>query len=341
MKRTIAGSMLLALVLTLLLVALAATGQPALAQGEDLCFAVADHSSDSGSVDALVSLNRVTSVTTLIGRPGTNKMEAIAFEPGGETLYAADADQLGTLDLLTGAFSPTSETFGSGSGALGTVEFDDVDGLTVDPETRILYGTHRVRRPEYDVLIQIDKGSGAHVPGAFGGDDYVVFSGSGVLPDIDDIAIDPITGEMFATSNTGGDGGVLISVDKATGVGSVVGEFGIDDIEGLAYFNDGKLYGSTGQDGRFSETRNSLYLINETSGAASLVAPFSQFADYEALGCLTASGTNVTLSGVDASGVDNAALAIGLALTLTTLAGLTVLFIWRSKTTPMAEPMKE
>lgn len=341
MKRTITGSLLLALVLTLVLVALAATGQPALAQAEDLCFAVADRSEATGSRDALVSLNRVTGVTTLIGRPGTSNVEAIAFEPGGETLYAANEDVLGTLNLLTGAFTEKANVFGSGSGTEGTIEFIDVDGLSVDPTTGILYGTHRRDQPERDVLIQIDKSTGAHVSGAFGGDDYVVITGPDVLPDIDDIAVDPLTGEMFATSNTGGDGGVLISVDKATGASTVVGEFGIDDIEGLAFFNDGQLYGSTGKDGRFPETRNSLFQINETSGAASLVAPFSEFADYEALGCLTASGTNITLSGVEVSGTDNAALAIGLFLTLTTLAGLSVLFIWRSKTAPVAEPMKE
>lgn len=342
MKRTVTSSLLLALVLSLVLIALAITGRPAQAQAEDLCFGVADRSEDTGSRDALVSLNRVTGVTTLIGYPGTSNVEAIAFEPGGETLYAADEDQLGTLDLLTGAFTPTSSVFGSGDGALGTIDFIDVDGLSVDPETGILYGSHRRDQPEQDVLIQIDKVSGAHVPDAFGaGIDYVVINGAGVLPDIDDIAVDPLTGQMVATSNTGGDGGVLINVNKATGASTVVGEFGIDDIEGLAYFNDGRLYGSTGKDGRVAETRNALYVIDELTGAATLVAPFSQFNDYEALGCLTASSTAITLSEVGVSGAANNVLAFGLFLAVTTLVGLTVLAVRRRAALSVQESIAE
>ena len=85
----------------------------------------------------------------------------------------------------------------------GTLSFSDVDGLAYDATTGVLYGSHR--RSGSDVLIQIDMTTGAHVPNAFGaGVDYVeiqpVFSNTLV----DDIAIDPTTGTMYASTNSGG-----------------------------------------------------------------------------------------------------------------------------------------
>src|SRR3712207_8228394 len=41
-------------------------------------------------------------------------------------------------------------------------------------------------------------------------------------------------------------GGVLVVIDKLTGAATVVGSFGVDDIEGLTFAFDGALYGSTG-----------------------------------------------------------------------------------------------
>ena len=322
MKRTISGSLLVALVLVLTLTPLALSGRPAHAQNGDVCYAVADNGGVPGSEDTLVTLDKVTGVTTLIGYTGTTNIEAIAFELGAETLFAADGEQLGTLDLATAAFTARPEAFGTGSGALGEIEFDDVDGLTVDPATDILYGTHRQNNPQKDVMLQINSATGGHVPDAFGpGVDYVVVEGDGVLNDVDDIAVDPITGQMYAATNNGGAGGVLVSVDKATGAGVVVGPFGVDDIEGLAYFNDGQLYGSTGKYSTGPDTTNELYLINENTGAATFVAPFSQYVDIEALDCLT-EPTSITLSGIGAAA--DPALNTVLLVALAALAALTL-----------------
>ena len=293
--RTLFSSLL---IIVLSVLALVATRRPAYAQNADVCYAVADQTDGSSPLDALVTLDRVTGVTTLVGFTGTRTIEAIALEPGGSgPLYASDGEQLGTLSLTTGAFTAKPETYGVAGGAQGEVELDDVDGLTVDLATGILYGTHRQRGATKDLLFQINKTTGAHVPNAWGaGVDYLVVDGPGLLSDLDDLAVSPTTGEMFVTSNDGGDGGVLARVNKTTGAATVIGEFGVDDIEALAYFNDGQLYGSTGKNAP-SATRNRLYRINEATGAATLVAPFSMYSDYEALDCLTAP-TSVSLRSV-------------------------------------------
>lgn len=325
MSRTLAGTLALALFL-----ALAALGlvRPASAQNADVCFAVADHTVGGSTADALVTLDRVSGVTTLVGYPGTTTIEAIALEPGGSgPLYAANGGQLGTLSLTDGSFTPKPQPFGTGGGAAGEIAFTDVDGLTIDLGTGIFYGAHRRAGTPKDLLFQIDRVTGAHVPDAFGpGVDYVVVDGPGVLDDVDDIAVSPTTGVMFATSNNSGVGGVLAIVNKATGAATVVGEFGVDDIEGLAYFNDGQLYGSTGKDAP-TTTRNRLYRVDETSGATTLVAPFSQFSDYEALDCLTGP-TAVTLSHFSAAPTGR--LPLGSALLGMAAAGLLTLFVlWR------------
>ena len=323
MKQIVWGTLLLALLTSAALVLLLFAPAPVQAQSADACYAVADNGGPFGNEDALVTLDRVTGDTTLIGYTGTMAVEAIAFAPGGGNLYAANNGQLGILNLGTGVFTALPSTFGSGSGANGTVTFNDVDGLTYDASNGIFYGTHRVDGVASDLLIQIDRTTGAYVPDAFGaGIDYVPIEGPGLLGDIDDIAVDPLTGVMFATSNLDGDGGVLVTLNKETGAATLVGELGVDDIEGLAYFNDGVLYGSTGKDGRDATTRNQLYSISETTAAATFVAAFDDFQDYEALDCLTGP-TSVALAGVTVTGAPTIS-----ALLIVALLGLTALTLW-------------
>lgn len=314
MKKIVWGTLLLALLATAALFLLLFSPSPAQAQTADACYAVADNGGPFGNDDTLVTLDRVTGATTLIGYTGTTAIEAIAFAPGGGNLYAADNGQLGILSLGTGAFTALPSPFGSGSNGAESITFNDVDGLTYDATNGILYGTHRVDGVASDVLIQIDRTTGAHVPDAFGpGTDYVTIEGTGLLGDIDDIAVDPLTGVMYATSNLDGDGGVLVTLNKETGAATLVGELGVDDIEGLAYFNDGVLYGSTGKDGSDATTRNRLYRIDEATADATFVAAFDDFQDYEALDCLTGP-TAITLADVSATGVPTISLWLMAAL---------------------------
>ena len=146
-----------------------------------------------------------------------------------------------------------------------------------------------------DALFKIDIATGTYVPDAFGpGVDYVVITGAGTSErDIDDIAIDPTTSTLYGIANAGGTADRLVSIDKTTGVAAPVNpgspQIGITDVEGLSFFNDGSLYGSTGGGGN---NANHLIRINTTDGKVDTTYgpdpgyAFGTGGDYEALGCL-------------------------------------------------------
>jgi len=258
---------------------------------DSVCYAVADNDGRERSADILVTMDKFTSQINLVGETSTRHIEAIAFNLGATTLFAADAGQLGQLDLDTGTFTPTAQPFGQGNGALGMIAFDDVDGLTFDVLNGVLYGTQRLREDQHDVLFKAEPSTGTSIQNAFGeGVDYVVINGPALaeLLDIDDIALDNTTGTLYGAANTNGKGGLLVTIDTLTGKATAVGEFAIDNIEGLAFFNNGQLFGSTGTGQGSGKTDNRLYQIDKYTGiTASSFSPFSEYKDYEGVGCLT------------------------------------------------------
>jgi len=165
-----------------------------------------------------------------------------------------------------------------------------------------------------DLLFQIDPTSGAHIAGVFSiqgtAVDFVEIQPQHNLYDIDDIAIDPIDGHMYGIMNQGGGPSHLVIIDTATGQTTDVGRFTrqdtgeeIQDMEGLAFFNDGQLYSSTGKDWRSG--RNILWKIDKQTGVGQLQGEFRglfmgdatdlspgqqvrRISDIEALGCLSA-----------------------------------------------------
>lgn len=296
----------------------------------NLCYAVADSTTsanDGHQKDTLAFLNRLTGATAAVGSGvgNTNRfnIEAIAFQPGGSVLYAADAGQLGILNLTTGAFTATSSSFGSGSGSAGSITFDDVDGLTFDLTTGFLYGTHR-RGSDPDVLFRINPATGQRVNDAFGSDEYVVVPAVAGLEDVDDIAVDPVTGMMYAIVNNGSSSeSRLVTLNKATGAATSIGPVqiggnNIQDIEGLAFFNDGKLYGSSGKSG---PTTNALYQINIATAVATLIGAFTEpLRDFEGLECLSAPAAIVvekSTNGEDADDLPGPTLLAGSTVTWT------------------------
>ncbi|MEO0805765.1 MAG: hypothetical protein AAFY33_05605, partial [Cyanobacteria bacterium J06643_4] len=120
--------------------------------GGTLCFAVSDDS------DQLVSIDINTGVDTLIGATGVSTIEAIAHWPGSDTLFAADANRLGTLNKATGTYNNIGP-FGTGNGSAGSQSFDDVKSLSFNPFTGQLFGVQR--EGSEDLLIQIDPATGA------------------------------------------------------------------------------------------------------------------------------------------------------------------------------------
>ena len=279
----------------LLAITVGGLGLATAAQAQQICYAVADAGGANGGDDLLTQVNRTTAAETAVGTGlGTNLVEAIAYSPFAGKLYGANAGQFGEIDLTTGVFSNIGSGFGSGDGVLGSISFSDVDGLHFDPYPGELHGVHRRGGAnENDLLFQIDRATGAFIPGAFPDydgdgtpDDYLeIQSGALGVWDIDDLAIDPVTGTMYATGNNGGSANVLLEIDRITGTATLVGSVGYDDIEGISFDTNGDLFGSSGNNGgTFSDY---LFEIDPATGAGTPIGALSAGSDYEGLACLT------------------------------------------------------
>jgi uncharacterized repeat protein (TIGR01451 family) len=247
------------------------------AADEALCYAAAD------GPDRLVSSWRLGGGFVDIGAFGVGGIEAITFNLDNSVLYGTNGGTLGSINTTTGAFSAIGAA-GAGDGALGTITMTDLDGLAFDPTNGYLYAAEREAGD--DLLIRLDPATGALVPDAFGpGVDYVVVLASPItgFDDIDDLAIDPTDGQMYAISNDGGTDDRLVKVDKTDGSVIDVGAFiGTDDMEGLSVSPDGELFGTTGNGGG-----NSLWNIDKLTGFATFVFAYpGGITDIEGVSCL-------------------------------------------------------
>ncbi len=259
------------------------TGGPPSGQ---VCYLVADSGGGDGGDDLFVTWYYEQGIAIPVGRgTGTYFIEAIAFQPGTNKLFAADAGQLGLIDRSTGRFQPFDEPVGGGNGFFGWQEFADIDGLSFDPHNPdVLYGT--VRRSGPDLLIRIDPETGRFVPGAFGGNDYQVIQPVAGLEDIDDLAISSYDGTVYAIANNDGVGDHFIVLDRETGETRDIGPMPVQDIEGLGFDTHGVLYGIQGGNHR------KIYRIHPETGEATEVFTLPVGSDYESFACLT-QGMNV------------------------------------------------
>ncbi len=268
-----------------ILVALCGLWQPLEAQNPDVFYYVSDLD------DNLYTINRTTGAVVNIGATGRVRIEAIAYFPipGQQTLYAAGEGDFGTLNTSTGVFSLIAEIDGGGTadGAAGPQTLNDVDGLMLDGQTLVMWAVER-KDPGVDLLFQIDLTTGQFVPDAFGPSvDYLQITGDGLNVDVDDLAIDPATGEIYGVSNNAGSNDVLFRVNRSTGVFEFVADLSQDDIEGLSFHNDGRLYGSDGG------TENRLGEIDIATGTMSNFFTFTG-GDVEALAALVADANEIS-----------------------------------------------
>jgi len=253
-----------------------------------LCYLVADAGGGGGGNDLFTIIdtadfNPATNETNIGIGTGTNTIEAIAYNSATGVVYAADAGQLGTLNTTTGVFQALPQPFGTGTGSLGGITFSDVDGLTYDAITGVMFGSHR--RGGNDLLIQIDMATGAHVPNAFGaGIDYVQIQPQFGNTLVDDIAVDPTTGIMYASTNSGGSTDRLVTVNKATGTTTNIALITVPDIEGLGTDPTGQLWGTSG-------TQGILYEIDKNTGVGSNGRTIDNGSDYESVDCYAVSPT--------------------------------------------------
>ena len=242
------------------------------------------------------SYDPVTNSWSEVGMTNTTSIESIAYDPISDILYAFDAGDFGVIDQATGAFTViVAGPIFSSNGAYGAILLDDIDGLSYDPVRDVLWASHRESGLTPDVLFQVDPNTGMLIPNAFGpGVDYVVVpsiveSSGSTAGDIDDIAYDPYTGVLYAIQNQAGSGGTLTTIDLMTGAPTIVGSFGVDDMEGLGFTYLGELFGSTGNNGPNPNDSNRFYNIDINTGLATEINGISDVrVDFESFDCFSA-----------------------------------------------------
>ena len=248
--------------------------------GGTVCYAVAN------SNDRFVKIDINTGTENAIGTGlGVLNVAAIAYWPITNTLYASNANQLGTINLTTGVYSNLGN-FGSGSGSLGTKTFNPVDGLTFNPFTGELYGSVR-NAGGNALLIKINPATGARIANAFGtGIDYLVIQ----TADVGDIAFDPETGYLYGIGNATANS--LIRINPTTGAIISTQSLGVTGMQGLTAYNNGSLYGTTSDTG--TQANNRFYRINKTTGQATSINQLAVGRNYDAVDCLTSASNRVT-----------------------------------------------
>ena len=231
----------------------------------------------------LIQISKLDGQENVVGVLGTTLVQAIAFNPNADTLFAAQSGRMGIINTNTGAFTELSQDYGSGTGSLGEQDFIEVEGLTFDSNSNTLLGTVKVEDAD-DIMFKIDPKTGAHIQDAFGpGVDYVTISGPGVLPIVEDIAIDPTTSVMYGLSREDMGNDLLITIDPNNGNAQVIGLLGEDVIEGLGFDNEGNLFATPGAQ---SSPPPRFYQINLNTGAAATISELI-YRDYESCDCLT------------------------------------------------------
>ncbi len=270
------------------------------------CYTVSE---DNAAPNVLFEYNPSTGNWTEVGVTGGTHIEAIATDPITGIIYATDDGIFGTIDATTALFTPIGE-IGSGIGEAGLIELDDVDGLTFDPVNQIMYGTHRVGGfgpGTNDLLFQIDVATGKLIPGAMIDSrtgnpvDYAiipeVFDSTFKrgekfdLYDVDDIAYNSYTGQLFAMQNQDGPG-ILTELDPTSGdVVSIIYDVPDDDMEGIGFTYLGELYGTTGDNGSTQLNSNTFIHIDlqaSSTTTLSFIDPSGREVDFEAFDCFTA-----------------------------------------------------
>lgn len=271
---------------------------------DTVSYSVADNGSTSNA-DTIYRHSSISNTWTQIGATGTFDIEAIANDPQNPILYGANGDIIGTFDVASGIFTGIGSAIGTIDGPEGPHNVDDIDGLTFDVPGQCLWAAER-RSSMSDLIFKIDPVTGQAIPNAFGdGVDYVVIPpifDTGELAyvyDADDIAIDPVNGDLYATINDGGAGGMLVVLDKRNGaLKRTIGALTVHDIEGIGFFNSGTLFASSGTN-TDAANQDRFFRVDKTDATMVELAAIDATGtdvDFEAVDSFTGPGN--TISGI-------------------------------------------
>lgn len=229
-------------------------------------------------------------------------IEAMALDPIRKIIYAFDGEVFGKIVLGTNDFIEINDQL-SGTGVIkgSTIPnyaLTDIDGLAYNPYTRELWATHRLNGNGInDILFKINPETGEVIKNAFLNDkDFVEVQEStdntfgGDVYDVDGIAINPFTDQMFALQNQS-EPGVITEINKYDGnTEREIFDLTQDDIEGLGFSGYGVLYGTTGDS---SDVASSLIEIDFVNFQVQELNPIdlgingTGIGDFESFDCIS------------------------------------------------------
>ena len=183
------------------------------------------------------------------------------------TLGAVNAQVLYGVAHLGSDGPTTLYMLSQGSGAvnaIGPVGFERCGGLAYDETSSTLFATcERTDGSDTPVLVTINPATGA-------GTEIGVLE---VCQNWSDLSVRNSDSALFATgffNECGGGQNTLVSVNKNTGFGTIVGPMGNDGCCGnaMAFNTDDVLYFMDGDRG----PPDTLYIVNQNTGAANVIA---------------------------------------------------------------------
>lgn len=228
------------------------------------------------------------------------KIEALAINAVDGIIYVFDNDRFGTIELGTTRFTLKNTSLngtGKVQGNVVSYTFSDVDGLAYDPYTRELWATNRLSgNNTNDLLFKINPNTGEVIKGVFaGGYDFVEIEESydgtvgGSAYDVEDIAVNPFTGQLFAIQNQNGPG-VITEINKFDGKKEqIIYDLSEDDIEGLGFSGYGNLYGTTGDSSDVPSSLIAIDFVNSSTEGLDPIDPSlpNGIGDFESFDCLS------------------------------------------------------
>jgi len=227
-------------------------------------------------------------------------IEAMAFNPIQNILYAIDQNIFGTIDMNTLVFTPINYVSGSlfGFGEYGNQLFDDITAMTYDPYSNIIWAVNNNpgRGPgTEDFLIKINPNTGHFIPNSFEyGYDYAMIPSvydatlGNEVYDVEAIAINPYSKILYAIQSQQGSGS-LTTINKFNGnIESYIYDFQELDIKGLSISTYGTPVGiSTSHSLNHSATLTSIDVLNGTLINFAPIDTFNTAQNFENLACNT------------------------------------------------------
>lgn len=191
----------------------------------------------------------------------------------------------------------------------------DVDALAFNPEDGVLYAVNKYEKfnNEPGILQLVDKNTGVATKIVDLYFDGAAPTPTGVDPHIDGVAFDPEDGTLYGVYGGWGGPSYLVFIDMGTGLITVVGDTGVEDIEDISFRWDGVLIGALGDQGRVNGTdfEGLVVIDKDTSNASKLGVGYDDpqtRRDVEAFACMIQKTGNGVRVGGELTPIDSIAV---------------------------------